>query len=534
MVMKRGDVLADKYEVLKIIDTGGMSRVYIVMDLTLNKYWAIKEIVIDGSKKSTIEFKSLMTETKIMKGLDHPYLPRVVETMEDPKNLYLVMDYVDGHTLTDVIKSEGSLPQNKVLKWMKQLAVACKYLHDSNPQIIYRDMKTDNVMLQTNGDIKLLDFGASRYLVNKESWRTTPLGTRGYAAPERYGSKAKFDVRSDMYELGMTFYHMLTGFDPSKDPDGVLSMTELRPEINGGLVEIVNKMTKFKPEDRYQSMDDLLYDLENYKELDKDYIASVSKKLKTMAVVGLASVVMFGLGGVSALADSAIKSKSFEEKIEEARYLGDTALAIEASQVIRGSVEPYDVMLGIYTRDGELTDVEDVELRSAIASNSSELSKSSNYGQLAYDLVETYLYYGSNLSNQVEQLNRWIGVSLENNSDDLNLKVRTIKDFMEYKDPYESDTAYMGYMNALMVLMTDSTEDSFKQLKNTEWMLEHIENINDSVLENKEDMETVRSTINYLQTYLTTIEPKTELEDEKYKDLSSQLESISSKYLKDK
>lgn len=92
----------------------------------------------------------------------------------------------------------------------------------------------------------------------------------------------------------------------------------------------------------------------------------------------------------------------------------------------------------------------------------------------------------------------------------------------------------MGYMNALMVLMTDSTEDSFKQLKNTEWMLEHIENINDSVLENKEDMETVRSTINYLQTYLTTIEPKTELEDEKYKDLSSQLESISSKYLKDK
>ena len=205
-----GTVLDGKYEILKKVGQGGMSIVYLAMDNRLNKQWAVKEIKNDGSKSTATLLKSLEREANILKDVDHPVLPRIVDIINENGTIYVVMDFVEGKPLSDVLKAEGAQDQNKVIEWGRALASALDYLHSMNPPIIYRDMKPSNVMLKPDGSVKLIDFGTAKEYIVENNADTTALGTRGYAAPEQFGDSQgrgiyNTDARTDIYNLGVSF-----------------------------------------------------------------------------------------------------------------------------------------------------------------------------------------------------------------------------------------------------------------------------------------------------------------------------------------
>ncbi len=240
MATRIGTIIDDKYEVLKEIGKGGMSIVYLAMDRRLNKQWAVKEIRKTGNgRNDEVVINSLIAETNLMKRLDHPALPRIVDIIDNGETLYIVMDYVEGESLDKILKEYGSQPQELVIDWAMQICDALSYLHSQTPPIIYRDMKPANVMLKPEGNIKIIDFGIAREYKEKNLADTTILGTKGYAPPEQYGSR-QTDARSDIYALGMTMHHLLTGVDPRGSDYEYFPVRQWNPEIHEGIEYIID------------------------------------------------------------------------------------------------------------------------------------------------------------------------------------------------------------------------------------------------------------------------------------------------------
>lgn len=214
-----GDVIDGKYEILRELGRGGMSIVYLAMDKRLNKQWAIKEFRKDKDDENRrVALESLLKEANIMKKLDHPTLPRIVDIIDQDSTIYIVMDYIEGESLNKVLDAYGAQPQDAVIEWAKQLSEVLDYLHTRKPPVIYRDMKPANIMLKPDGTIRLIDFGIAREYKEGSTGDTEIIGTRGYAAPEQFGEKGQTDARTDIYSLGVTLYHLVTGKNPAEPP----------------------------------------------------------------------------------------------------------------------------------------------------------------------------------------------------------------------------------------------------------------------------------------------------------------------------
>lgn len=154
-LIKIHDVINGKYEILKEIGHGGMSTVYLAMDKNLNKQWAVKEIRKNGNDANDLSVvNSLQAEADLMKKLDHPALPRIVDIINDAETICIIMDYIEGETLEKIISEYGAQPEETVIGWAMQLCDALQYLHSQKPPIIYRDMKPANVMLNPEVNLK--------------------------------------------------------------------------------------------------------------------------------------------------------------------------------------------------------------------------------------------------------------------------------------------------------------------------------------------------------------------------------------------
>ena len=270
--MEKGNLIQGKYEVLELLGQGGMSSVYLVLDLKLEKKWAAKEIVIpQNGREEHIYMESAMNEADIMKKLDHPALPRIVDMVEERNCIYVIMDYIEGESLETILKKGASLERENVLKWAKELCEVLDYLHRQKPPIIYRDMKPGNIMVSRNGCIKLIDFGSVREYKEQGRKDTVCLGTRGYAAPEQFGGKGQTDVRTDIYSLGMTLYHLLTGEEPWENAAELLLEGVGQSKLTDGWKYILRKCIWRNPNLRYQSCLELLQDLNHYEKLNKKY-----------------------------------------------------------------------------------------------------------------------------------------------------------------------------------------------------------------------------------------------------------------------
>lgn len=255
--MKIGDIFEEKYEIIDILGKGGMGTVYLGRNIKLGTLWAIKEISKGGNARVDI-----LAEPNILKKLEHPYLPRIFDIMEDEDNIYIIADYIEGTSLDRELKKGSRFDEKQVMEWAKQICEVLSYLHELSPNpIIYRDMKPSNLMLTKRGTIKLIDFGIAREYKTGLQSDTIYIGTRGYAAPEQYGT-GQTNAASDIFSLGMTLHHLLTGKDPSCPPFEMRPVREYDDSLSEKIEGIVEKCTRQNPEERYQTARELLGELE--------------------------------------------------------------------------------------------------------------------------------------------------------------------------------------------------------------------------------------------------------------------------------
>lgn len=234
-MLEIGSVLDGKYKILNKIGQGGMSVVYLAMNEKANKQWAIKEVRKDGKQDIEVVKQNLIAETDILKKLSHPNLPSIIDVIDAEDSFLIVMDYIEGNSLSHAIKEGGAQPQAYVVEWAKQLCDVLGYLHSRKPPIIYRDLKPANIMLQPNGEVCLIDFGTAKEFMNDNVEETSCLGTRGYAAPEQYGGRGRTDARTDIYCLGATMYHLVTGRSPAEPPYEMKPIRWWDPTLSSGL-----------------------------------------------------------------------------------------------------------------------------------------------------------------------------------------------------------------------------------------------------------------------------------------------------------
>ena len=356
-----GTVLGGKYEILKKIGQGGMSIVYVAMDTRLNKQWAVKEIKQNPKQDTRTLLKGLQMEANILKMVDHPVLPRIVDIINYNGTVFVVMDYIEGRPLSEVLKLEGAQPQEKVIEWAKDLCSAFDYLHSMNPPIIYRDMKPSNIMLKPDGKVKLIDFGTAKEFDVESLADTTALGTRGYAAPEQFGDARgrgihKTDARTDIYSLGATLYHVLTGKNPSEPPYVIKPIRDWDPSLSSGLEKIINKCTMPNPEDRYQSCTELIYDLEHYEELDDAFKRSCLKKMRSFLICAGLTVTFAAVAIGGYIGNEREKKLNYDNLINEGYadvvqgdYEGAAGLYVDAITQVDGSRnEAYLDLLDLY------------------------------------------------------------------------------------------------------------------------------------------------------------------------------------------
>ena len=271
-MLEIGSLLDGKYKILSEIGHGGMSVVYMALNEKANKAWAVKEIRKDGKLDFNIVRQGLVAEIDTLKKLKHPNIPSIIDVIEHEESIIIVMDYIEGNSLDKALKEHGAQPQEDVVKWAMQLCSALSHLHSCDPPIIYRDMKPANIMLKPDGNIMLIDFGTAK-TYEMDFGVTTGIGTMGYAAPEQYiGNRlGRTDARTDIYCLGITLYHLLTGIDPCKYVISNRSICSVNPALSPGLDEIIIKCTEPHPEDRYQCCAELCYALEHHGEIGKIY-----------------------------------------------------------------------------------------------------------------------------------------------------------------------------------------------------------------------------------------------------------------------
>ncbi len=316
-MLEPGMLIDGKYRIVSRCGQGGMSVVYMARNERANRTWAIKEIRKDGIQDFDMVRRGLIVETNLLKRLHHPHLPGIIDVIDRDGAFLIVMDFIEGRTLGEHLKEHGAQPQESVIGWAEQLCDVLGYLHSQKPPIIYRDMKPSNVMLKPDGSVVLFDFGAAREYKASSLKDTTCLGTRGYAAPEQYGGHGQTDARTDIYGLGATMYHLLTGQSPGEPPYEMYPIRRWNPGLSAGLEAIILKCTQNNPADRYQTCAELLYALEHYWESDQAYLRRQKSRLACFLFPAFLSLIL----GAGAAAFYGVEGHTVKSSYEA--YLAD-------------------------------------------------------------------------------------------------------------------------------------------------------------------------------------------------------------------
>lgn len=257
---------AGRYELKKQIGEGGCSVVYLARDMNVGRFVAVKAEKEPDADKAGLVLKN---EMEILKKLSHPMLPVIFDFFHEDR-WYLVMEYIAGDSLHNVIEREGAVTEKQACEWAKQLLGLLAYMHGRKPAVIYRDLKPENIIVCADRSLKVVDFGtAFRAEYDYENTcAKIRAGTIGYAAPEQLLDDclgAVADERSDIYTFGALLYHMLTGLTPPARPNGSLSVGSINKGLTNGIERIVRKCTELDASMRYQSVKEVQTDLEQSK-----------------------------------------------------------------------------------------------------------------------------------------------------------------------------------------------------------------------------------------------------------------------------
>jgi serine/threonine-protein kinase len=266
--LKPGDNLRNRYQILDIIGQGGMGNVYKAADLRLEgRLTAIKENQPDPyslPENREQDRRQFQREASILARLDHPNLPKVSDYFSDQDHDFLVMDFVPGYDLRQLIEQaerQGDfIPEAQILDWARQLIQTLRYLHTQDPPVLHRDIKPANIKLTPDGLIKLVDFGLVKLLSSDENRTITVVQGRGtmlYTPLEQYGGDmGQADARSDLYALGATCYHLLTNTPPPEPrqrflmPNVLRDPRDINPAISDRTARAVLWAMAMHPDDR--------------------------------------------------------------------------------------------------------------------------------------------------------------------------------------------------------------------------------------------------------------------------------------------
>lgn len=411
-MLEIGSLVDGKYKILNKVGQGGMSVVYLAMNEKANKQWAVKEVRKDGIKDFEVVKQGLVAETDILKKLNHPNLPSIVDVIDTDDSFIIIMDYIQGNSLNKALDEYGAQPQENVISWAKQLCDVLGYLHTRTPAIIYRDMKPANVMLKPDGNVTLIDFGTAREFKEKNLADTTCLGTVGYAAPEQFGGMGQTDARTDIYCLGATLYHLVTGMNPCEPPYEIKPIREINPSLSSGLEKIIMRCTQRDPNDRYQSAAELMYALEHYEEIDDLYKKKQKRKLFKFISCILLTFVFAATSAWGFISAEGKKKDNYDYILANAQTYNDYYNAIvtdpSRSEAYLGN-DDHKGLIEFLISDGELT-AEDSSAFNKLKGgldqtdmwgysstvNVLDALKESNlaaYEEVCYKIGEAYMFY---------------------------------------------------------------------------------------------------------------------------------------------
>jgi eukaryotic-like serine/threonine-protein kinase len=271
-LLENGTILRDRYEVVQLVGQGGMGAVYRANDLRLDgRACAVKEILpelLSGIMPSGSTFEQTVEqfyqEASVLARLDHPNLPKVSDYFSEDGREYLVMDFVSGRDLQEILaeakRQEKWLSEAQVLAWADQLLDALSYMHSQDPVVLHRDIKPGNIKVTPQGRVKLVDFGLVKVMQPDDSRTVTVVqgrGTAAYTPLEQYGADTGHtDSRSDIYSIGATLYHLLTGQPPqdAKErflrPGSLVPLRQINPSVSARTERAIFQALAMHPDER--------------------------------------------------------------------------------------------------------------------------------------------------------------------------------------------------------------------------------------------------------------------------------------------
>lgn len=259
-----GTRIGPRYVIDRLLGQGGMSNLYIANDLQQgNAVRVIKEMTAryaDPNEQKMAE-NLFMREAQLLATLNHPHIPKVFDKFIFQGKYYLSMEYCQGDDLGKIIQDRGTIEEKWASAWGSQMATVLYYLHRQNPPIVFRDVKPSNIMI-VNDQVKLIDFGIARHFTSAKKGDTMRIGSPGYAPPEQYSGQT--DPRSDIYALGVTLHHAVTGFDPtiSQTPFLIPPARSLNPKVSPEMEALIARATQLDPDKRYENCLDMKRDLQ--------------------------------------------------------------------------------------------------------------------------------------------------------------------------------------------------------------------------------------------------------------------------------
>src|SRR5918911_1055753 len=261
-------VLQSRYRIVRQLGQGGMGAVYEAVDQRLDTTVALKETLFADERLP----KQFEREARLLARLHHPALPRVSDHFSEGDGQFLVMQYIPGDDLSEMMaRKRGPFPPAQVLTWADQLLDALDYLHTQDPQIVHRDIKPQNLKLTSRGQIILLDFGLAKGQAGDISRVTTSASIFGYTpnyAPLEQIQGLGTDSRSDLYSLGATLYHLITGVKPpdaltraaaivNGQPDPLRPASEANPAVASDVDAVLGKSMAQNREQRYPTASEM-------------------------------------------------------------------------------------------------------------------------------------------------------------------------------------------------------------------------------------------------------------------------------------
>ena len=260
-----GAVIAQRYEVVRLVGQGGMSNLYLCKDRKYqNALVVIKEMTAAYAdpNEQKMAVNLFHREAKLLASLSHRHIPKVYDYFQFNGKYYLSMEFVDGEDLGKKLSIHPKGMEEKLIaKWGLQMATVLYYLHVHKPPIVFRDVKPSNIMI-TKAGVKLIDFGIARHFDVAKKGDTMRIGSPGYAPPEQYSGQT--DPRSDVYALGVTLHHGVTGRDPTctQTPFLLPPARDLNPGVSDQMASIIARATQLDPANRYQTMLEMKRDLQ--------------------------------------------------------------------------------------------------------------------------------------------------------------------------------------------------------------------------------------------------------------------------------